>query len=436
MSAHLPLPTTPAPFNQRLWRYRLWLRHVSTFEKVIMANSCIILLDSAVGWWVTQHNPEPYHYLIDTAFILIASVLGLAVNFILLRAAFAPLHSVLATIRIVACGDVNARVHLRNSGADTAALASAFNTMLDRLEEMHRESAARVLHAQEEERRRLALELHDQTGQSLTALTLHTAAIAQRLEHDKSEAALQALGQLERLGVLAQQTLSEVQVLSRQLRPPLLDDVGLEAALGWLAEDASDRLKVKIAVRTSVLGPEDGESPTIDRDEVPLRCRADVETALFRIAQESVTNAVRHGHAQCISIALSSTSTDLVLKVTDDGFGFDTATLLRAATSRSHSGIGIGGMRERAHLIGGHFTIHANKGQGCVVSVHVPLTAALPSLPVVAERSQDAITAPDSAGSIPSAEMPASTTPASKTPDRPADAPSASAHVLKTENVE
>ena len=103
-------PVSPDCIRRMLQHGRLWIRNLSTFEKVIVANSCIILLDSAAGWWVTQHNPEPYHYLIDTAFIVLASVLGLAVNFVVLRAAFAPLHTVLATIRIVARGDVHARV--------------------------------------------------------------------------------------------------------------------------------------------------------------------------------------------------------------------------------------------------------------------------------------------------------------------------------------
>ena len=217
--------------------------------------------------------------------------------------------------------------------------------MLDRLEEMHRESAARVLRAQEEERRRLALELHDQTGQSLTALALHAAAIAQRLEHEHSAAAIQARQQAEHLGLLAQRTLTEVQALSRQLRPPLLDDVGLEAALRWLAEDASERLKTTVTVRITTAdapgapGAINSAQAAEDEDSRndPPRLPADIETALFRIAQESVTNAVRHGHAQHITIALSSTAPDLLtLQVHDDGYGFDTTTISQAASSRSH----------------------------------------------------------------------------------------------------
>jgi two-component system sensor histidine kinase UhpB len=361
---------------------RLWLRNLSTFEKVIVANSCIILLDSAAGWWVTQHNPEPYHYIIDTAFIILASILGLAVNFVVLRAAFAPLHTVLATIRIVARGDVHARVTLPQSGADTAALAEAFNMMLDRLEEMHRESAARVLHAQEEERRHLALELHDQTGQSLTALALHAEAIAQRLEQERSTNAKQARRQIEQLGVLAQRTLTEVQEISRQLRPPLLDDMGLEAALRWLAEDASDRLRVEVTVHIdtlSALNAADDSAST--QSDVPVRFLADVETALFRIAQESVTNAVRHGHAAWITIDLFSTVSDVVLQVTDDGSGFDTTTT--SSNALGNASVGIEGMRERAQLIGGRFTVCSRQGQGCMVTVSVPRSPAISASVVI-----------------------------------------------------
>ncbi len=392
---------------QRLW---FWLRHISTFEKVIAANSCIILLDSAIGWWVTQHNPEPYHFLIDTAFIILASVFGLAVNFVLLRAAFAPLHTLLATIRVVARGDVNARVMAQESGADTADLADAFNIMLDRLEDMHREAAARVLRAQEEERRRLALELHDQTGQSLTALALHAAAIAQRLEHEHSDAAIQARQQAERLGLLAQRTLTEVQVLSRQLRPPLLDDVGLEAALRWLAEDASERLKTPVTVRIIPAGaPGNFDSDHAAEEEVPLngpvRWPEDIETALFRIAQESVTNAVRHGHAQHITIALSYTAPTLTLQVSDDGCGFDTTAISQAASSRSHGGVGgvgIEGMQERAQLIEAHFAIQSQRGRGCIVVVSVPLTAGMPDVETEQGQGQGQQTsAPDNSSASP-----------------------------------
>ena len=165
---------------------------LSIFERVIVANSAIIILATVAGWWLTQHNAEVYHFIIDTTFIGLAALSGVVVNFILLRAAFAPLRRVLTTIHAVEQGKLSARVDVRAGDADTATLARAFNGMLDRLAEMRDEAAGLTLRAQEEERRRLALELHDQTGQSLTALTLHAQAIGQTLAHEQSDAAIRA----------------------------------------------------------------------------------------------------------------------------------------------------------------------------------------------------------------------------------------------------
>src|SRR5690348_9661206 len=103
--AHLTPLTFPLSMSRDL-RQIPWLRRFTTFEKVILANSVIIVLVTLAGWWITQHNPETYHYIIDTIFIALAAILGPTVNFLLLRAAFAPLHSVLKTIRAVESGDL------------------------------------------------------------------------------------------------------------------------------------------------------------------------------------------------------------------------------------------------------------------------------------------------------------------------------------------
>ena len=376
------LPTFLADRAQHLRRFR-WLRSFTTFEKAILANSVIIVLDTMAGWWITQHNPETYHYLIDTSFIALAVLLGLAVNFLLLRAAFAPLHAVLSTIRAVEAGDLEARVEAHASGADALAVARAFNAMLDRLEQARDDAAARVLRAQETERRRLALELHDQTGQSLTALALHAEAIAQRLSGEQSEAATQARIQAERLRVLVQQTLADVQTLSRQLRPPMLDDLGLPAALRWLMKDAGARLGVKGRVRIRELPlvvddmPDDSLSLVMPqpsaKEQLIARLPGDVETALFRIAQESLTNAARHGRAQRVRIALRHTATHVVLTVADDGQGFQVAGRPNAQTRRMPGGLGLEGMRERARSLGGSCLVRSWPGRGTVVRVTLPV---------------------------------------------------------------
>ncbi len=344
-------------------RTSLRLRNASTFEKVIVANSAIILVVTAAGWWITQHNPETYHYLIDTVFIALAALVGMLVNFALLRAAFAPLHAVQG-------GDLDARVEIPGADADAAILAEAFNGMLDRLEQARHNTAAHVLRAQEEERRRLALELHDQTGQSLTALALHATAIAQRLAGEQSAAAVHAQHDASRLAALAQRALGEVQDLSRQLRPPLLDDLGLPAALRWLAEDARERLGVQVRLRVR-----DGAQPALHEPDSPAsRLPEEVETALFRIVQESLTNAVRHGHAEHAHVTLSTAAAQVTLRVMDDGSGFSTAD---APAPTSHSprarGLGLEGMRERVRLLGGRYSVLSRPGRGCLVRATIPV---------------------------------------------------------------
>lgn len=332
---------------------------LSIFERVIVANSAIIVLATVAGWWLTQHNAEVYHFIIDTTFIGLAALSGVVVNFILLRAAFAPLRRVLTTIHAVEQGKLSARVDVRAGDADTATLARAFNGMLDRLAEMRDEAAGLTLRAQEEERRRLALELHDQTGQSLTALTLHAQAIGQTLAHEQSDAALRARAQAERLNALAQRTLVEVQAIARQLRPSLLDDLGVVAALSWLAEDAEERLGVTTCVK--IAG---------DELEAGARIPAEIETALYRIAQESLTNAVRHGKARRIAIKLRSSAQTLTLTIADDGTGFASRG---AAASREGGGLGLYGMRERSRLLGGTLRLRSAPGHGCVVRATIPL---------------------------------------------------------------
>ena len=346
-------------------RVAQWLNQLSTFEKVIIANSVIIVLDTLAGWWITEHNPMTYHYIIDTSFIVLAVLLGLFVNFLFLRAAFAPLHNLLVTIRAVEYGDLDARVALDHTDADVGVLARAFNAMLDQLARSRNEVASRVLRAQEEERRRLALELHDQTGQSLTALLLHAEAIGQRLAGERGESAQKARQQAEHLSLLAQQTLAEVQALSRQLRPAVLDDLGLPAALRWLAEDARARLGVELRV------------VTIGAERLP----SDVETALFRIAQEGLTNAVRHGHATYAGCLLRQSAEHVTLVFADNGQGFDpTESSLRSPQQEGSGGLGLEGMRARIRPLGGSLMVRSRPGHGCWIRATVPLTPFAESL--------------------------------------------------------
>jgi two-component system sensor histidine kinase UhpB len=232
--------------------------------------------------------------------------------------------------------------------------------MLDRLEAARREQAMLILQAQEEERRRLALELHDESSQNLTALLIHIEVLGQNLRA-LPEAAItdetrkQLEGELQYLNGLSQHTLENIRALAQQLRPSVLDDLGLRAALRWLVEVARQRLHLEVELE--IEGVED----------ILAGCKqaALYETALFRIAQESLTNVARHAHAQHACLSLARDQGHILLRVRDDGCGL--------ASLQHSSGLGIFGMRERAGLLGGTIDITSRSGQGTTVEARLPL---------------------------------------------------------------
>jgi two-component system, NarL family, sensor histidine kinase UhpB len=334
---------------------------LSLFEKVILANSLMLICEALVGLWVTSHNLEAHHYLIDTSFIVLATLLGLLMNVALIRTSFRPLFGLMHTIRKVSAGNTHTRAKVTSADTEIGELAQAFNSMLDRLEQARREQAMLILQAQEEERRRLALELHDESSQNLTALLIHVEILNQSLQALPEEvithsARGQLHGGLQQLNHLTQGTLDNIRILAQQLRPSVLDDLGLQAALRWLAEDSQQRLRLPVEVHQEY----------IEESVRTQKHAALYETTLFRIAQESLTNAARHSHAQHIWLSLTQDRHFIRLQVRDDGCGFDSL--------QKQIGLGIAGMRERAALLGGRVTISSEQGQGTTVEACLPLS--------------------------------------------------------------
>lgn len=349
----------------RLWANRLRHWRLSLFEKVILANSVILVGEALAGLWVTSHNLEAHHYFIDTGFIVLATVLGVLTNILLLRASFHPLFSLLRTIREISTGKTTARASVDTTDSEIGELASAFNAMLDRLETARREQAMLILQAQEEERRRIALELHDESSQNLTALLVHTEVLSQSLPESAltQEAREQLRNSLNQLEQLTQRTLDDIRLLAQQLRPSVLDDMGLAAAFRWLAEDCRQRLHLDVQLHLD--GVEDNAQHAGKTHLPPL-----YETTLFRIAQECLTNVARHAHARQVWISLSQKQPAIFLQVRDDGDGY--------LSSQHQQGLGIFGMRERAALLEGSIEIQSQPGQGTCVQTTLPLPAEVP----------------------------------------------------------
>ncbi|HVT31808.1 MAG TPA: sensor histidine kinase [Rhodanobacteraceae bacterium] len=220
--------------------------------------------------------------------------------------------------------------------------------------------ARSVWRVQEDERRRLAHALHDGVGHSLTAL-IHLVAQAAAAFADRPD---EARERLARASAVAQSTLQETRAMSRMLRPQILDDLGLEAALRWLARSFHDDHRIDVAL--------DLEQPFPEVD-------ADLSTLVFRVAQEALTNVARHARATRVDIALHRRALHLRLTVGDDGCGCDAGQVLSGSgTARSS---GLGGLRDRVRLFGGTLRVDSKPGAGCAVSAQFPQSGAAAGAP-------------------------------------------------------
>ena len=312
----------------------------TTFEQVILINSLIIVGSTLSAFAVTHAAAEPYHFLIDTLFVLGATLAAVGINVFLLRRTFRPLFALLNTIDAVRDGTTQVRAPIADRATDVAQIAHAFNAMLDSLDAMHQAGLRAAAQAQETERRRLALELHDATGQELTALLLRLELLRQDLVEQEAPAQTQA--QMQGAIDLTQQTLTGVQRLAHQLRPAVLDDLGLPAALQWLANQFGTEPRLRITVSTP-----------LPLSVIPSSL---AETMLFRVAQEAVANAVRHSAATTIAITLQDDGEAISLTVQDDGSGFDHDTM--------QQGSGLRGMQERMAFVGGSCAVETQPGCG------------------------------------------------------------------------
>jgi signal transduction histidine kinase len=221
-----------------------------------------------------------------------------------------------------------------------------------RLEATRAELLHRTVKAQESERQRIARELHDETGQTLTALAMGLRGLSDTLPNNTQRAVAQA----QHLEKLASSGLEELQRLVGGLHPPQLDDLGLLAALRWYAGEV--KLHYDLPVKVSSIGPSIELSP-------------EVRVVLYRIAQEALTNTIRHAQADQATICLETTDEQIALKIEDDGQGFNIDETLNSATS--HPSWGLLGMLERASLIGGICKIFTRPGGGTRVEVRLPL---------------------------------------------------------------
>lgn len=290
------------------------------------------------------------------ALAVVALALGLALSF----SVTIPLRKLQSQIRRLAAGGPLPAEPAVRGRDEVAQIAKAFHETVQRAEllrEMESRSrrlealSARVAGAQEQERERLSRELHDGLGQALTAVKLDVAAAARDLSRNQSS----AKAHLESARALIDEGMDEVQRIVLDLRPPALDSLGLAAALNACARDIAGASGLEV---------------TVEAARFDCRLAAEVETALYRIGQEALTNAVKHAKAQGVEVTLAEEGQQVHMTVADDGVGFDPAETTRG--DRSVDGVGLLSMERRAAEVGGTFRIDSTPGEGTRVHVRVP----------------------------------------------------------------
>jgi two-component system, NarL family, sensor histidine kinase UhpB len=315
---------------------------VSLLWRVFAINTAILLVAVVVLAISPATISEPISGR-ELLGLVVGAAVVLAVNLVALRRVFGPLERLTALMRRIDPLAPGERIEIERQAAEVAELSHAFNDMLDRLEHERRDSARRALDAQEDERRRVARELHDEIGQTLTGVVLQLETLQGRAPEDL-RAELRSLEASTRAGI------EEVRDLVRRLRPEALDDFGLRSALVSLGSDLAERSGLRVSPRV------DTNLPTLSPED---------ELVVYRVAQESLVNVIRHARATRADLSLRQENGAVVLRVRDDGLGIDADGL--------RSGTGVRGMRERALLVGGDLNVNPVRPHGTEVRLSLPV---------------------------------------------------------------
>ena len=312
---------------------------MALFWRVFLVNAALLVV-GALLLALTPMSVSAEIRLAQAAVLAVGVAIMLVANLLLLRPLFAPLERLARRMEDL---DVLRAVRPvpEASAGEIGALERSFNRMIERLEAERRQASGRALRAREEERQRIARGLHDEVGQTMTGVLLLLKRLAQ------SSSAGQRVP-LEEAQNAVRTNLEEVRRIAQELRPEVLDHLGLASALSDLALAFERRTGISVERRI------DGRLAPVDRD---------AELALFRVAQESLTNVARHSEATHALLALSGNGYGLVLRVADNGRGFDFVHV---------EGAGLRGIRENALIVGGALAIKPSTMGGIEVRLEVP----------------------------------------------------------------
>ncbi len=327
------------------------LLNLSIFYKILIANSLIIIVGAVLGTWLTQELHLRSAPQLIVIFVLMGIILVIAVNFLILKAALLPLTTLQETVDAVYHGNLMARALKTPVGDPTInRLRDTLNSMLEELSASHKrleELSTRVLSAQEEERRRVALELHDETSQALTSLMIELKMLEKGLPEEKKR-------EVAELRAYTSQVLDGVRRLALELRPSDLDVLGLVPALRSYLNEYANKFNINVDFQVTNL-----------RGRLP----ANAEIALYRVAQEALTNVAKHSGATLAWLSIRREHDSIVVSIKDNGQGFN----LDKTMKTNERGLGLFGMKERMSIVGGGLEINTTPGQGTEVVAKFPL---------------------------------------------------------------
>jgi two-component system sensor histidine kinase UhpB len=319
-------------------------RYTPLFLRVVAVNAVLLVVACAGTLVVIAPDRFSLSSILaeETVLVVVVLIAVAILNVALLRHVFTPLERMAALARRFDPRSTGQRVPIDAQKSEVTDLARAFNEMLGRLEDERRATSRRVLDAQEAERLRVAQDLHDQVGQTLTAALLE-------LEHVAKQVPESSRGEVEAVQGIVQVGLEDIRRIARELRPEALDDLGLPSALAALTERFARQARLEIDLHV------DPELPRLSRE---------AQLVIYRVAQEALTNVARHSGSPTAVLRLERTGPDRVsLTVTDDGHG------LPAGAS---GGGGMQGMAERASTVEAALDIRTRPEGGTQIRLDVP----------------------------------------------------------------
>jgi two-component system sensor histidine kinase UhpB len=324
------------------------MRSRTLLTQVLAVNAALVALTALVAAVVARERLAGATTGRGLAILAVAVLAVILLNSLLLRHRLEPLTRVLRVMEQVELVSPGTRATVpRHSAKELQALTVGFNRMLDRLEDERRAAGRAVLRAQEQERQRIAQDLHDEVNQALTAIKLRISATV----HDAPDGLRRELRETKHL---VDKAMDELLNLARELRPTALDDHGLVPALRTQVEEFGDRTGIRAQF------VKNGEMPLLSDEE---------QLVIYRVTQESLSNIVQHSQARNVHVDLSFTG-KTVLKVSDDGHGFSPQRNGRNGRVRGRpGGLGLSGMRERALLVGGNLNIFSQSGEGTTIEL-------------------------------------------------------------------